>query len=61
MEVGGEGEELGCCQEIFQEWNHITTVLQLQSELTLFCGGNWWTTLTKVDKAVGTNIGEDRK
>ena len=36
MAVGGEGEELECCQDTFQEWDHITTVLQVQSELALF-------------------------
>ena len=35
MAVGGEGEELGCCQDTFQEWDHITTVLQVRSELSL--------------------------
>ena len=35
MAVGGEGEELGCCQDTFQERNHITTVLQVRSELPL--------------------------
>ena len=35
MAVGGEGEELGRCQETFQEPNHITTVLQVRSELDM--------------------------
>ena len=49
MAVGGEGEELGCCQDTFQEWDHITTVLQVRSELPLL----------SVAGAVDMNIEQD--
>ena len=49
MAVGGEGEELGCSQDTFQEWDHITTVLQVRSELPLL----------SVAGAVDTDIGQD--
>ena len=49
MAVAGVGEELGCCQDTFQEWDHITTVLQVRSELPLL----------SVAGAVDMNIKQD--